>query len=130
MTKLRLRLNYPLLQHNPNHTQRRPPQRIWVLAPGRLLVNRPEPHQRVQLVRQRHGDGHRVGRHAVGGALGFPMVLDGGGDGRVLALQGGVFAADQALKLGELADHFGLQVGFAEDGGAAGFGPASAPTMR
>ena len=48
------------------------------------------------------------------------MIFDCRTHGRVLALQDGVFAADQTLKLGELADDFGLQVRLAEDGGAAG----------
>ena len=48
------------------------------------------------------------------------MFLDGSGDRRVLALQQRVFAAHGALKLGELADDLGGQIGLGEQRGATG----------
>ena len=67
---------HAVLQHDPDHAQRRPAQRIRVLAPRRLLVDGPEADQRVELVGQRHGDRDRVARHAVGGALRLVVLLD------------------------------------------------------
>ena len=107
----------PILQHNPSHPQRRAPQRVWVLRPCRLLVDRPERDEHVELVGQRHADGDRVGGHAIGGAEGLVMFLDGGLDRRVLALEGGVVAAHEALQFGELADRLGGEVGLGKDGG-------------
>ncbi len=46
------------------------------------------------------------------------MLLDGGADAVVLALERRVFPAHQALELGELADHLGDEVGLGEAGGA------------
>ena len=76
----------PLSKHDPNDPQRRSPQRIRVLASGRLLVDRPEADQRVELVSERDRDRHRIGRHAVGRAERLVVLLDGGCDRRLLAL--------------------------------------------
>jgi hypothetical protein len=46
------------------------------------------------------------------------MVADGVGHRRVFPLGSGEVAADQALELGELADHLGDEIGLAEAGGA------------
>ena len=109
-----LKPNLIVLDDQPDHPQRRPPQRIRVLAPRRLLVDRPEADQRVDLVGQRHGDAHRIGRHAIGRALRLVVLLARGGDGGVLALRQRVVLAHQALQLGEFADHFGQQIGLAQ----------------
>ena len=42
------------------------------------------------------------------------MLLDRGGDARVLALRARVITPHQALKLGELTDHFGREVRLGE----------------
>jgi hypothetical protein len=96
-----------------DHPQRRPPQRIGVLAPGRLLVDRPEADQRVELVGERDGDRDRVGRHAVARAERLVVLLEARRP-RVLALRQRVVAAHQALQLGELADHLGHEIGLGE----------------
>ncbi len=48
------------------------------------------------------------------------MIADRVGDARVLALRAGVIAADQALELGELADHPGNEIGLGEPRGEIG----------
>ena len=103
-----------VVQHDPDHPQRRPSQRIGILAPGRLFVDRPEPDQRVDLVGERDSDRDRIGRHQVVRSLRLVVVLAGCGDGCVLALRLGVVAAHQALQFGEFADHLGQQVGLGE----------------
>ena len=50
------------------------------------------------------------------------MILDRGGDGGILALQHRIFAAHEALQLGEFADGFGAQVGLGEHDGAIDHG--------
>ncbi len=115
------------VEDQPDHAQSRPAQGERVLAPRGLLVDRPEPHQRVELVGERHRDGDRIARHPVGGAERLVMLLDGRADAVVLALERRVFAAHQALELGELADHLGDEVGLGETGGALG-SAGSAPT--
>ena len=40
-----------ILQHDPDHAQRRAAQRVRVLRARRLLVDGPEAHQHVELVR-------------------------------------------------------------------------------
>ena len=52
-------------------TQRRPSQRIRVLRSRRLLVDRPEADQHVDLVGERDRDRHRIGRHAIAGPSGL-----------------------------------------------------------
>jgi hypothetical protein len=64
--------------------ERRTPQLIGIARARRLLVDGPEPDERVELVGQRHGDGDAVAilfmRHRVGRALGLVVQLDGAGD--------------------------------------------------
>ena len=103
-----------IFENDPDHPQRRAPQRIGVLAPRRLLVDRPEADQRVELVGERDRDRDRIGRHAIGGAERLVVILAGRGDACVLALGAGVVVAHQALQLGELADHLGQEIGLGE----------------
>ena len=103
-----------ILQHNPDHPQRRSPQRVGVFAAGRLLVDRPEADQRIELVGERDGDRDRRGRDAVVRALRLVVFLDRVGDARLFALRRRVIAAHQALQLGKLADHFGDEIGLGE----------------
>ena len=49
------------------------------------------------------------------------MILDGVGDGFVLALRLGVVFAHRALQFGKFADHFGEQIRLAQPRGALGF---------
>ena len=81
---------------------------------GRLLVDRPEADQRVDLVGERDRDRDRIGRHQIVRPFRLVVILAGVRDGFVLALRLGVVAAHQALQLGEFADHFGEQVGLAQ----------------
>ena len=108
----------PIVEHDPDHAERRAAQRIWILASGRLLVDRPEAHQRIELVGERDRDRHRIGRHEIVRALRLVVILARVCDGLVLALRLGVVFSHQALQLGEFADHVGEQIGLAELGGA------------
>ncbi len=104
----------PILQHDADHAKRRAPQRIGVLAAGRLLVDRPEADERVELVGERDRDRNRRRRNAVVRPLRLVVVFDRRGDARLLALGGRVIATHQPLQLRELADHFGREVGLGE----------------
>ncbi len=57
-------------------------------------------------------------RNPVARPLRLVMVLDRGGDARLLALLRRIVAAHQALQLGKLADHFGDEIGLGEARGA------------
>ena len=46
------------------------------------------------------------------------MLLDRGGDARLLGLVCGVIAAHQSLQLGKFPDHFGDEIGLGETRGA------------
>ncbi len=107
-----------LFQQHADDAEGGAAQRIGVLRAGRLLVDGPEADQRVELVGERHGEADLAGRHAVRRALRLVVVLDGLGDGGVLALEGGVFAAHDALELGEFADGLRAQVSLGEHHGA------------
>ena len=98
----------------PDHAQRGAAKREGVLRAGRLLVDRPEAGQGVELVGERHGDGDGGGRDGVGGAEGGVVLGGGGGDGGRLPCPLGVVAAHGALELGELVDHLAGEVGLGE----------------
>ena len=119
-----------ILDNQPDHTQRRAPQRIRILAPRRLLIDRPEADQRVDLVGQRDRHAHRIGRHAIGGPLRLVVLLARGGDGGVLALRQRVVFPHQALQFGEFADHFGQQIGLRQMRGALGLFDIGADQRR
>ncbi len=106
------------LQHDANDTERRAAQGIRVLGAGRLFIDGPEADKRIELVRQGNGDGDLVFRHAVRRALRLVMIFDGGGDGRIFALDTRIFAAHQALKFREFAHGFGAQIRFGKHHGA------------
>ena len=122
------RLERRLLEHQPDHAQRRAPQRERVLRARGLLVDGEEADEGVELVGQGDGDGQGRGRDRVRRALRLVVVADGVGDGVGLAEGAGVVAAHDALKLRELADHARGEVGLGEAGGAFGRRPGSAPT--
>ncbi len=90
--------------------QRRPPQSKRILRPRRLLINREEPDQRIQLVGQRHRHRQRRGRHGVRRTLRLVVVPHSIGDGVRIAGGAGVIAAHDPLQFGELPDHGGRQV--------------------
>ena len=119
-----------ILDHDADDAEGGAAQCIGVLGAGRLLVNQPEADQGVELVGERRGDRHGIGRHQIIGALGPVMVLDGVGDGLVLVLRLGVIAAHQALQVGEFANHFGQQIGLAQSRGALGPGDVGADDGR
>ena len=101
----------PVFQDDPHHSQRRPSQRIGILAARRLLVDGPEADQDVELVGQCHRNAHRIRRHAIRWALRFPVIFACSGDRAVFTLCQRIIFAHQALQLGKFADHFGEQVG-------------------
>ena len=109
-----------VVQHEPDDAERRAPQRIGILGAGRLLVDRPEARQHVELVGERHRDRHRIGRHAVAGAERLVVLLDRARDRFILTLSLSIVFAHQALHFGEFADHFGEQIGLGEPRGALG----------
>src|SRR5579862_2087396 len=76
--------SYFVVYGNSYRSQRRPPQRIRVLAPRRLLVDRPESDQRVDLVRKRDRDRHRIARHEIIWPLRPVVILAGVRDDFVL----------------------------------------------
>ena len=61
-------------------------------------------------------------RQVVAGETRLVVLLDGFGDFFGFAVQAGVVFAHRALQFGELADHFGNQVGFRQTRGAFGCG--------
>ena len=119
-----------VVEHEPDHAQRRATQRIRVLRSGRLLVDRPEAGEHVDLVGERDRDRHRIGRHQIVRPLRLVVILDGVRDRFVLALRLRVVAAHQALHFGKLADHFGQQIGLAELRRAFGLGDIGADDRR
>ncbi len=110
--------------------ERRAAQRVRVLGAGRLLVDRPEADQSIDLVGKRHRNRHRIGGHQVVGPLRPVVVFDGVGDRFVLVLRLGVVAAHQPLQLGEFADHIGQQIGLAQKRRALGLGLVGADDRR
>ena len=115
-----------VLDNDADHAERGTSQRVRILRAGRLFVDRPEADQRVDLVGERDRDADRIGRHQIVRALRLVVILDGVGDRLVLALRLGVVAAHEALQLGEFADHFGEQIGLAQQRGALGLGAVGA----
>ena len=109
-----------MLEDQTDDAERRAAKREGVLRAGGLLVDRPEADQRIELVGERHGDGDRVGGHAVGRSDRPVVILDRGRHRQVLAFGSGVVAPHQALQFRELADHLGDQIGLGELGGALG----------
>ena len=108
------RNSHIILQHQPDHPQSRTPQRIRIFRASRLLVNRPKTHQRVELVGQSHRNRHWSCGHKVARPLRFVMFFNRCAHVRMFALQRGVAAAHQALRLGEFAHDFGRQIGLAQ----------------
>ncbi len=108
-----------VLDDEPDDAQGRAPQGIGILGARRLLVDRPEADERVDLVGKRHGERDGCARAAVVGAERRVMLGDGLGHRRRLALVERVIAPHDALQLGELADHAGHEVGLGEEGGTA-----------
>jgi len=89
----------PVLHHNADDPKRRAPQRIGVLAPGRLLVDRPEADKRVELVGERDGDWR--------GAL-FdrtrPLLLPLVADGAALIFEGEILTTGDVPGTEEIGD--------------------------
>ena len=57
------------------------------------------------------------------------MLLNRGGDFRLLAIQHGIIFAHRALQFGEFAHHFGNQIGFGKPRGAFGGGTVCAQLL-
>ncbi len=93
-----------VIQNNPDHPQRRPSQRVRVLAARRLFIDGPEADQRVDFVGERHRNRHRIGGDEIVRPLRLVVILDSMRDGFVFALRFGVILAHQALQLGKFAD--------------------------
>ena len=119
-----------VVDHQPDHAQRGATQRIRVFRSGWLLVDRPEAGENVDLVGERDCDRHRIGGNEIVRPLRLVMILDGVGDGFVLALGLGVVAAHQPLHFGKLADHFGREIGLAKLRRALGLGDIGADERR
>src|SRR5262249_58258993 len=68
-------------QGNADYAERSPSKCVWILAARRLLVDRPEAHQRVDLVRKCRRDRYQIGGHKVVRSLRLVVVLAGMGDG-------------------------------------------------
>ena len=100
-----------VLQNQPNNAQRRTAQGKRVFRSGGLLINRPEPGQRVDLVGQRHGHRHWCCRHIIRRPERRVMLLASRGDLR--GQTGGVciVAPHQPLQFWEFVDHFRRQIG-------------------
>ena len=107
-----------VLHQHPQNTQGGAAQGVWVFVAGRNQADAPNANQGFQLVGQRNGGGHFAVRQIVAGKTRLVMLLDGFGDFFGFAVQAGVVFAHRALQLGELADHFGDQVGFGQTCGA------------
>src|SRR5487761_2756747 len=88
-------------RYNPDNAERRSPESKWIFTARRLFIAAPKPNQRIDLVRQRHGNAHRIGRHAIIRALRLVVLLARRSDGSVLALRQRVIIAHQALQLRE-----------------------------
>ena len=117
-----------VLEHDPDHPERRAPQRVGVLAARRLLVDRPETHQRIELVGERDGGRDGIGRNAVARPLRLVMIFDRRRDVGGFALRLRVILAHQPLQFGEFADHFGDEIGLGELRARTARRAGSAPT--
>ena len=96
------------------------PKREGIARSGRLLVDGEETSQRIQLVRQRNRHRHRRRRNLVPLPHRLVMIADCVRDGIRQTLRAGIIAAHKALKLGELADHLGNEIGLGEPRGLLG----------
>ena len=105
-----------VLQHDADDAEGGAAQRVRILGPGRLLVDRPKAHQHVELVGKRDGDGNGITGHIVRRTDRLVMRGNGVGDLGVLLLLERVVAAHHPLQLGELADHAADQIGFGQHG--------------
>src|SRR4051794_19619607 len=101
--------NFPI-QYNSNDAQSRAPQRERILASRWLLVDGPEAREDVDLVGERDGDRYRVGGDKIVRAFRLVMILDGVGDGLVLALGLGVISPHKPLHFRKFADHLGCEI--------------------
>ena len=110
------------IHQHPQHAQRGAAQRVGVFVARRNQSDAPNAHQRFQLVRQRNGGCHRAFRQRIAGKARAVMLLDGGGNFGRFAVQKRVVFAHCALQFGELAHHFGDQIGFGKARGAFGSG--------
>ena len=104
----------PILQNQPDGAERGATQREGIPRAGRLLADREEADERVELVGKRHGDADRSARATVVGALRRVMLADRVGDLGPLAVVARVIPAHDALQLGEFPDHAGHQIRLAQ----------------
>ena len=77
---------------------------------------------KVPIVGKCNGSGDFAFRQPIAGKARLIMLLDGFGDFFGFSVQAGVVFAHRALQFGELAHHFGYEVGFGKAGGALGGG--------
>ena len=106
------------LQYQTDNALRSASQGVRVTRTRRLLADSKECGESVDFICQRDDDAFGCCWNAVARAERLVMVGDRVGDARVLAVVERVIATHDALKLGELADHPGREVGFRETGGA------------
>jgi ABC-type uncharacterized transport system permease subunit len=109
-----------VLQYYRNYSERCTSQREGILGTSRSLIDQEEAGQAVQLVRQTDRHRHRRGRHVIALPDRLVVIADRLGDRRSFALRGGVIAAHQPLKFGELADHAGDEIGLGQSRRALG----------
>ena len=109
-----------ILYQNPNNPQSRTAQRERILAPGRLLINRPEPGQLVDLLGQSHSNRHRRSRHIIGRPQRRVVIFRRIRHGVRQPGLARIVAAHQALQFGELIDHLGAEIGLGHPRGLLG----------
>src|SRR5215217_7442679 len=71
------------IENQPDHAQGSPAKRVRVFRSRRLLIDRPEADERIELVGQRDRNAHRISRHAIGRPLRLVVLLARGSDGSV-----------------------------------------------
>ena len=76
-----------VFKHDPDNAERGAAQRIRIFRAGRLFVDRPEANKRVDLVGERDGNRHRIGRHQIVRPFRLVVVLAGVRDRFILALR-------------------------------------------
>ena len=106
------------LDQDPQHAERGAAQAIRVLGAGRLLADREDADQRVELVADGEREAGAGRRQGVAGEAGQVLLGDARWRPPRLAVVEGVVAAHDALQFRELPDHGGQQVALGEFRGA------------
>ena len=117
------------VHQHPQHAQCRTAQRVGVFVARGNQPNAPNAHQRFQFIRQRHSGRNRAFGQFVARKTRLIVLLNRGGDFRLLTIQHGIIFAHRALQFGEFAHHFGNQIGFGKPRGAFGGGTVCAQLL-